>query len=221
MLGLVTIFIQMYLVGMYGLEIHWVLGLSAIFCLIGMIKLFATKKWLNAIFSVSMLIVLLVVPAAWSFWTVSPVNPNVNLPSAYEGIYERGNQNANEKAESMQSDLFSFLQANQGEAEYLLAVPNAFSGASIVIETGEPVLYMGGFSGSDPVVDVDDIIDLVESGDLKFIMSSGNSKGTVQQVYRWVEQNCSVVDEISIRNSSGKQNAPGQNQGTQIYQCAE
>ena len=50
-----------------------------------------------------------------------------------------------------------------------------------------PVLYMGGFNGSDPVVSADDLQYLVESGRLRFIYygSGGGNRAQMMQLIGW------------------------------------
>jgi 4-amino-4-deoxy-L-arabinose transferase-like glycosyltransferase len=79
-----------------------------------------------------------------------------------------------------------------------MAVSSSQEGAAYVLETGRPVLYMGGFSGSDPVVDVDDLQRLVEEGKLRYILWNGgrgpmeNNSGTGS----WIQSNCTTVPDV-------------------------
>src|SRR5205807_2622807 len=46
--------------------------------------------------------------------------------------------------------LISYLEAHKQNAKYLVATFGSQSSAPIIIATGEPVMTIGGFSGSDP-----------------------------------------------------------------------
>jgi 4-amino-4-deoxy-L-arabinose transferase-like glycosyltransferase len=47
------------------------------------------------------------------------------------------------------SELISYLQAHQGSARYLVAATGSQTTAPIIIQTGEEVITIGGFTGSD------------------------------------------------------------------------
>jgi 4-amino-4-deoxy-L-arabinose transferase-like glycosyltransferase len=78
-------------------------------------------------------------------------------------------------------------------------------GAEYVLATGRPVLYMGGFSGNDPVVDA---AQLVTDGDLRYVWldsgGRGGPGGTNQENQKWVIDTCTAVTQF--RN---------------LYQCAD
>jgi hypothetical protein len=69
--------------------------------------------------------------------------------------------------------LIEYLQANRGDAKWLAATESSMSASGIIIATGEPVMAMGGFSGSDPAVTVQSIADMVDDGTLRFFLLGG------------------------------------------------
>jgi 4-amino-4-deoxy-L-arabinose transferase-like glycosyltransferase len=71
---------------------------------------------------------------------------------------------------SISTRLLDYLEANRDGAEYLLAVQSSHQASSVIISTGEPVMAMGGFSGSDPAMTVEKLADLVEQGKLRFVL---------------------------------------------------
>lgn len=71
------------------------------------------------------------------------------------------------------SALISYLEANQGDATYLAAVDGGSSTAApLMLESDEPIISLGGFSGGDPVMDASELKELVESGELRYVVSS-------------------------------------------------
>jgi 4-amino-4-deoxy-L-arabinose transferase-like glycosyltransferase len=66
--------------------------------------------------------------------------------------------------------LIGFLQANRGQARYLLATSSTTLAAPIIIQTGEPVMARGGFHGLDPILTPDKLARIVEAGELRFVM---------------------------------------------------
>jgi hypothetical protein len=69
--------------------------------------------------------------------------------------------------------VIAFLEQNRGSATYLVAVDGANSAAPIILATGQPVIAMGGFIGSDPAPTAAQLQALVTSGDLRFVLSGG------------------------------------------------
>jgi 4-amino-4-deoxy-L-arabinose transferase-like glycosyltransferase len=70
--------------------------------------------------------------------------------------------------------LISYLKANRGSAKYLVAVFGAQTAAPIINATGENVLPIGGFDGSDPAPTLEAFKKMVASGEVKYVLSGGN-----------------------------------------------
>jgi 4-amino-4-deoxy-L-arabinose transferase-like glycosyltransferase len=95
-----------------------------------------------------------------------------------------------------QQQLIDYLEANQGSSEFLLATSNANAAAPIVLATGKPVMALGGFLGSDPILTAQRFAGLVQSGAVRFVMAGGRGFGFGgnSSVMTWVQQNCAQVD---------------------------
>ena len=122
------------------------------------------------------------------------------------------------------TDLVKYLQDNRGATKYLLAVFGAQAAAPYITATGETVLPIGGFDGSDPVPTLDQFKTLVSNGDLKFVQMSdksgkgggmgggmggpGGTAGTnvSTEIQTWVTANCTLVTDSAVASS-------------QIYRC--
>lgn len=92
-------------------------------------------------------------------------------------------QTANEKL------LQYVTQHNTGE-KYLFAVSNASSAAPYIIQTGKPVMAMGGFGGSDPILTVDSLKALISKGEIKYFMINGigGRGGESNEVTTWIKE---------------------------------
>src|ERR671920_2347701 len=66
--------------------------------------------------------------------------------------------------------LVEYLQANRGDAGYLVAVSSATSASPIILNTDEPVISLGGYNGVDPVFTPDELADLVDVGTVRFFL---------------------------------------------------
>lgn len=212
--ALLTIAFQIYLAWQFGVNAFWqplAFALAALGTILLMVGLFQSSSfWPRAAYAV-LLAAMLLVPFAWSALTVSS-GADANLPAAYGvGGRDGGQRPANAVAadsnrpavqpaanndDASNDALLTFLEAHTQDVEYLVAVPSSQVGARYVIATGRPVLYMGGFSGNDPVVDAADLAGMVANGELRYVLYSGQRNGG-QDILRWLATSCSVVEEFS------------------------
>ncbi|MBK7456403.1 MAG: glycosyltransferase family 39 protein [Anaerolineales bacterium] len=227
----ITLGFQYIAMDQYGENLWWMFPAGTLF-VAGIILLFASKRMAY----VAILSAMLVIPMYWTVMTVTS-NPNINLPTAYLGSDQQvGLGGANRAfpqesgpASNVNEDLLAYLEANTQDVEYLLAVPSSQQGSSLVIATGRPVLYMGGFGGQDEVVTAGDLSAMVANGELRYVMYGGD-RGGKQDIANWLSASCSVVQEFSQLSIGGPQMPQGENQpqglggggpdqGTTLYLC--
>jgi 4-amino-4-deoxy-L-arabinose transferase-like glycosyltransferase len=204
--AIATLALQWWLAVQFGQDAWW-LRLAAVLLAAGLVALTLGRRLLQkvALPAAYLLIVaaLLVTPLAWSVLTVADQSPDVNLPGAYggqtmglpgaaDGNAARPAAPANGGRSIVDPALVDFLQANTQDVEYLVAVPNAQAGAPLVLATGRPVLYMGGFSGGDPVVDAAGLQEMVANGELRYILYTGD-RSPRQDISSWLQSSCSLV----------------------------
>jgi 4-amino-4-deoxy-L-arabinose transferase-like glycosyltransferase len=235
-----TVAFEMYLAWQYGVNEIW-MPLAFVLVALATILLFVSlfrvsRAWPRVAYSV-FLAAMLVIPLAWSVLTVTD-GGNGNLPAAYGvsggpgggrranivNVSARQAAPAQGPGDGVTNDaLLEFLQANTPDVKYLVAVASSQVGAPYVIATGRPVLYMGGFSGSDDVVSADDLAQLVANGELRYVLFGGGGQGNKQEILNWLQSSCSVVEQFNPRGVTARQfpqGGPGQNQGGQVlYEC--
>ncbi len=107
--------------------------------------------------------------------------------------------------------LVAFLQANRHGERFLLATPNAPSAAPVIIETGEPVMAVGGFIGADPILTPEGFAAKVATGEVRFVMvmvfegpreqgspptpdMGGGPPGMRSEVMNWVKEHGTPVE---------------------------
>ena len=73
--------------------------------------------------------------------------------------------------------LISYLEQHQGTAKYLVVAFGSQSSASIIIASGKPVVTIGGFNGGDNAPTLAQFKQLVASGQLRYVLVSGNGGG--------------------------------------------
>lgn len=104
--------------------------------------------------------------------------------------------------------LIAYLQKHRDGAKFLFATFTTMSAASYINATGDNVLPIGGFDGSDPSPTLGQIKKWVASGDLRFVLEGGqagpkgqagaNSVTTAagqdnsSQIRNWVVEHCAI-----------------------------
>ena len=83
----------------------------------------------------------------------------------------------------------------------MIAVPSSHDGSPLVLATGRPVLYMGGFNGADPVIDAAGLAELVANGELRYVLFGGG-RNSKQDIANWLSSSCTVVPEFSQGNNA-------------------
>ena len=66
--------------------------------------------------------------------------------------------------------MVDYLEANQGDAKYLVAAIDSGVASPIILNTDEPVIDFGGFEGRDPVFSIKRLAGLVSEGSVRFFM---------------------------------------------------
>jgi 4-amino-4-deoxy-L-arabinose transferase-like glycosyltransferase len=138
--------------------------------------------------------------------------------------------------------LIKYLEANQGSAKFLLAVPRSMSADSIILSTNKPVMAMGGFSGSDPILTTSSLQTLIKNGTVRFFLLNapqtnartssavpaqnqalanffgGNRQSSATS---WVTQHCATVPASAWQSSSSTTNSSANPLGgNQLYDCS-
>ena len=123
------------------------------------------------------------------------------LSNTQKGDFGGGN---GAKTNSTNTKLIEFLKSNKTNEKYLLAVSSARSAQDMIIQTGESVMAIGGFSGSDNILTLDEFKALVEKGEVRYVLSGGMGGGDKggNEIMNWVTQNGKVVSESEWKDST-------------------
>ncbi len=100
------------------------------------------------------------------------------------------------------TELAAWLEANQGDATWLVAAFSSHSSAPIILATDEPVMTIGGFNGQDPAPTLDEFIEYVQSGELRYVIVDGGGAmggmggpgGGSSEITTWVTEHGTAVD---------------------------
>lgn len=226
---------QIYLISTNPSWGTWLIPVIAVMCALAALVLIVARllprinintRILVPALSVGILSLLLVS----AIWSATPVLRGAapNIPSAGpsgEGGFGGGTSNTN-------AALITYLEAHQGNATYLVATTNANTAAPIILATNKPVMAMGGFIGSDPILTTSQLSSLVANGTVRFFLLDGRGGGfqaTEQQLEQlrerfgdafptggagfggpggqssltsWVTQHCTAVPSSAWQSSS-------------------
>lgn len=96
------------------------------------------------------------------------------------------------------SDMITYLKKHQDGATWLVAVATDQTASSIILESGEPVISMGGWSGTDDAMTLAKLKSLVKAGELHYIVvSSDGGQGTDSEIATWVKKHGTAVTDHS------------------------
>ncbi len=99
-------------------------------------------------------------------------------------------------SQSADKNLVKYLEHNRLGSKYLLATFGGMSAAPYITATGENILPIGGFDGADPTPTLAVFKALVQSGDVKFVLTgSANGQGSsaaTTEIESWVTTNCTI-----------------------------
>jgi 4-amino-4-deoxy-L-arabinose transferase-like glycosyltransferase len=125
------------------------------------------------------------------------------------------------------SELVSYLKKHQDGAKWLLAVSNSQGAAQLIVSSGEPVISMWGWTGSDKAMTLAKLKELVKRGELHYIQVGGGGMGggpgggstLSSEVTEWVQKNGTAVKEsdYSKSSTSGSSSSSSQNSTSAIY----
>ncbi|WP_026884411.1 glycosyltransferase family 39 protein [Clostridium akagii] len=105
---------------------------------------------------------------------------------------------------SSSTKLISLLEKNKSASQkYLLVVNSSSSAADIIISTGEPVMSLGGFLGSDKIVTLAQFKQMVKSGEIRYVMAGGMGGGTSSSdIMTWVKKTGKLVSSSLYSDAS-------------------
>ena len=181
-------------------------GVSLILCLPSNTRTSTIK-----VAAVSGVLMLLAAPL---YWSATPLlyGGNSMLPEAGPQLKSSGNsrmpgqmqgriqdqmqdqtpghtQGAGQAKGNVDTKLLAYLTNNNTGEKYLFATTNAGTAEAYIIKTGKAVMAMGGFSGSDPILTVDKLRQMVANKEIKYFYISSGGPGGSSDVTAWIVKN--------------------------------
>ena len=156
---------------------------------------------------------MLVMLAAPLYWSATPLlyGDNAQMPAAGpQGggsmggnrlMFGQGSQGGGQGRDNINvnTQLLAYLEAHNSGEKFLFATTNAGTAESYIISTGKAVMAMGGFSGSDPILTVDKLKQMVANKDVKYFLLSGGGfggpGGGSSDVQTWIKENGTEIPQ--------------------------
>ncbi|WP_088228200.1 glycosyltransferase family 39 protein [Desulfosporosinus sp. FKB] len=129
--------------------------------------------------------------------------------SNYQGRQEQSfsqvpGQGPGQMRENVDTQLVTYLEAHNTGEKFLFAAANAGTAEAYIIQTGKAVMAMGGFSGSDPILTVDKLKQMIAAKEVKYFLLSGGGQGRgSSDIQSWIRQNGKEVPQSAWQSGSG------------------
>jgi 4-amino-4-deoxy-L-arabinose transferase-like glycosyltransferase len=201
------------------------IALAVVLTLILFIDIFSHPSFFKPLsfgLSVGCIAMLLVAPSIWSSTTVighvSGGDPyagpellakagSAPIPPDLETILTRLKFNGSDPIlPSYYQALSKYLLQHQHEATYIAAVPDAALAENIIIKTGAPVIVIGGFNGANPILTLEEFVNLVQSGQVKYFLNGPDIKyGANADIVNWVVSHSKKI-ALQVYDKNAKKN---------------
>jgi 4-amino-4-deoxy-L-arabinose transferase-like glycosyltransferase len=119
--------------------------------------------------------------------------------------------------------LIKYLEAHKGNAKYLVAVASSNEADPIILATNQPVIALGGFSGSDPILSTSQLAALVKSGTVSYFLLSGSGSGgpgggSQSALITWIKQHAKMISSRQWQSGSTSSASSGFGESEQLYE---
>ena len=175
----------------------WTVGVLGTIGMIGLlVNLYTPKRWLQNLAIITSVAACMTAPVVYTLSTVN-VTHTGSIPTA--GPSSTAMQGSNNEKSQADSALVQYLLRNQNGATWLVAVDSANESAAIQLTSGQPVMAIGGFNGSDTPLTLEQFKQLVADGKLKYYAASshghgGGPNGGNSEITNWIKKNGKVVN---------------------------
>ncbi|MGZ3115609.1 ArnT family glycosyltransferase [Streptomyces sp. H62] len=139
--------------------------------------------------------------------------PQGGAPTTGDGSGTGGTTSGGGGTGGASAELVAYLKKHRDGAKWLLAVPGSQSAAQLILSSGEPVISMWGWSGSDRAMTLARLMDLVGKGELHYVQvggqGTGGGSGIGSEVTEWVREHGTAVGVSAYGATSSAGNTSG------------
>lgn len=161
---------------------------------------------------------LLVAPLTLSGLTTFNTHSNAALPNAGPDTGEGDGPMMSSTLPASGQGIINYLLANTDAGGYLVATLDSHGAALYILATKRPRLTFGGFTEEDNVIAVTQLVEMVASGELRYVLGGEQLTQRKPDISNWVTQNCTIVKLDGVTATSSSQ-AGGPQQNATLYDC--
>lgn len=174
----------------------WIVGLLGLAGMIGLlVNLYTPRWWLQNSAIAAALAACTLAPTVYTLATVNVAHTG-SIPTA--GPISTAMRGSNNETSQADSQLVQYLLRHQHSATWLVAVASANESAAIQLTSGQPVMAVGGFNGSDTPLTLEQFKQLVKDGKVNYYAISSHGRGGPgggnNEITAWVKQTGTVVN---------------------------
>ncbi|MGH3264634.1 MAG: hypothetical protein ACRDNS_21875, partial [Trebonia sp.] len=116
-------------------------------------------------------------PGVWSFATLAAPGSGLDPQAAHPATHIRPPANATLARMPGPAELavIGRLETRSQGSRWVLAVDSSMVASPLIIATGEPIMAMGGYNGSDPILDRARLAHLVRQGAVRYFLVAPGS----------------------------------------------
>ena len=205
----------------------WLIPLIAIPCALAAVILIVARvlprlKLRMRILAPTLCLALLALLLTSAVWSAIPVlaNEAPGLPVAGPSTQFAGGPGGGNR--TVDTALIRYLEAHRNGAKYLVAVASSNEADSIILASNQPVMALGGFSGSDPILTTSQLAALVKNGTVRFFLINGfggGPGGGQSTLTTWITQHCTAVASSQWQSTSTSSSPAGFGGAGQLYVC--
>ena len=195
------------------------LVVAGVLVVVRLVRLHDRRAWTGVVAAAGVLALLF----PMTVWAFIPVwhGGHTGLPYAGPDLLEDPQRSISKNEDHLADRLVDYLLANQGDETYLAATLNAQTAAPIILATGEPVMALGGFTGGDSILTVDELAEYVADGAVRyFLLLPGGDRQ--HGLTRWIPERCALVPPALWQSApSGPGGPPGYGPGgaLKLFDC--
>ncbi|MEC1456229.1 glycosyltransferase family 39 protein [Bacillus haynesii] len=209
---LTTAAFQVYILSAYTNQIGsawmYVMGIGGLGVTIALLMLKRIHPFGKQLTIIS-LCVLLLTPV---YWSATPILYGGNSVLPESGPQLQRSNGGGMFSSDMDTGLLTYLREHHTGEEYLFATLTTVTAAPYIINADENVMALGGFNGTDPILSVSELKNLVKEGKVKYFLISDDNSGNSELV-SWIKENGTEISSDQYRSTTNSTDSSAQ-QGT-------
>jgi 4-amino-4-deoxy-L-arabinose transferase-like glycosyltransferase len=180
------------------------LAAASLMAIVFMLRRQQSTVFMHTFAKVTCMLALLTGPIVWSV-TPSVFGATGSDPVAGPELVHRHVANP----ETMEDEqLTDYLLAHYVKGSYLVATLKAATASPFILDTGLPVLTLGGYNGTDPILTQGNLQLLAQKGVVHYFLVSKSVMINKNKYYTaWIQQHCQIVDVSKFHSKSNLLNA--------------